>query len=213
MIHEGCQIQMYSSGQYKVYVPYSFNDCCTVFAVQLKWKISVQQFCGNEIIAYLRKQKRNFFELWYNFVHALTNLKLNAHVQYICSYTHNCTFLAEAQHVHAWRKGCPLRANSFTAGIVWAMYSIHYHVYAALHTSCFCDVLVASTLLVARWGGTAFRWPSSHTLDSSNNRSACWDVHVRGMMAVVGYAGLCNTGNLVSSEVVSVILKYCCIRR
>ena len=33
---------MYSSGQYKVYVPYSYNDRCTVFTVQLKRKISVQ---------------------------------------------------------------------------------------------------------------------------------------------------------------------------
>ena len=39
---ERSQQLLYSSGQYKVYVPYSFNDRCTVFTVQLKPKISVQ---------------------------------------------------------------------------------------------------------------------------------------------------------------------------
>ena len=77
----------------------------------------------------------------------------------------------------------------------------------ALHTFWFREVFVAFALLVAQQDETAFSSPLPCTLNSRNNRPACW-AWVQGMMAVVGYAGFCNTGNLVCSVAVYVLLKY-----
>ena len=126
-------------------------------------------------------------------------------------YTHNHTFLAEMQCTHARRKNFHLRASLFTAGIIKKKCSILCDFYATLHTSCFCELLVASAWLVAWWGGTAFHWPFPWAVNSSNNCPARW-VQLQGVMAVVGYAGLCNTGKLVFSKGGFVRLKNWCIR-
>ena len=81
-------------------------------------------------------------------------LLVKATVHYM--YTQTVCLFQKCKQVDASRNACPQRSNSFSEGISYGMCSIQCHIYVALHTSCFSGVLMASALLVAQRGRTAF---------------------------------------------------------
>ena len=126
------------------------------------------------------------------------------HKLHVCCRNVACSCLKESSQ---------LCGNSFTAGIIERMCSIHRHVNAVLYTSCFCGVLTNSALFLVQWGGALLCWPLPCAVYTFNNYPACW-AGVRGTKAIVPNADLCNTADLVSWVVVSVLLlKHCCVRR